>query len=330
MKKTIPILLVVFTMLLIGCDNSNKGNMKADFSVVGNYANISQQGEYALGDHVIAYAKGNSTQKSLYILSANGCMEIAKSQGTLLGIRIWDDHVYYAISERETTDFYDYDISSGKIKKIHSIEGYISTSWAVVDSKLVFESMKGNVHEGEKYTLTLCENGKESAICENSMGFTCINHTIQFVEKHGTGCVLKSFDLTMHETTESATFSSAGTRAYISDYLVLTVPADMSEKYVDVYFKDTKELKKIKMPEYPISISAVDEYVFFIKSNSKKVCRLNTKTGEEISVSEGNHSELYADNCSVVYIYDFQNNCINRMEIDKDGKTQSTEIACTN
>lgn len=248
-----------------------------------------------------------------------------------MGIRIWDNHVYYAIADQENVDFYDYDIDSGKIKNIHSAEGNISTSWAVIDECLIFESMTGSVRDGEKYALTVCENGEERVISENSMGFTCINRTIQFVEKQGTECVFKSFDLTTHEATELEIYASAGAgRAYISDAIVLTVSADMSEKYVNVYFKNSEEIKKIEMPEYPISISVVDEYMFFIKSDSKNICRLNTKTAEEITISEGVHGELYADNCTVVYIYDFQNDCISRMEIGKDGKIQSTEIACTN
>lgn len=67
MKKAIEILLLVFTMLLVGCGSTNKGKMKTDFSVIGNYANISQQGEYALGDHAIAYAKSTSAQQTLYL-----------------------------------------------------------------------------------------------------------------------------------------------------------------------------------------------------------------------------------------------------------------------
>ncbi len=326
-KITFTILLAVLALLLVGC-SSNKGELKADFTVNGNYANISQSGEYALGDHVIAYKNSSSTLQNIYLLSADGCKEIAtKLRGTLSGIRIWNNHVYYAVFLQENTDFYDYDISSRKTKKVHSTEGITSTSWAVVDGKLVFESLNGNLHDGEKYTLTVCEDGKERAISENSLGFTYINGAIQFVEGQGTECVLKSFDLTTHQTTESTAFTCAGTRAYISDSLVLTIPGDMSKKYVNVYFKDTKELKKIELSEYPMSVSVVDEYLFFIKGDSKNVCRLNTKTAEEITLSEGIHGELYADSSSVVYVYDFESDCINRVEIDKAGKTRSTEIA---
>lgn len=77
-----------------------------------------------------------------------------------MGIRIWDNHVYYAIADQESVDFYDYDIDSGKIKNIHSAEGNISTSWAVIDECLIFESTTGSVRDGEKYALTVCENGR--------------------------------------------------------------------------------------------------------------------------------------------------------------------------
>ncbi len=327
MKKLFLILVLLFSLVFAGCNRTFKGDIKTDFSFNGTNVYNTPSQNFALGDKVVAYSKTTGSFDSLYLLNATSSKLIAKKGGSVLGISMNGDHLYCLFAEKNSFVFYNYDMKSEKLHKLHTVKENVSNSWMVVDNVIVYERLNGSIRDGENYSLVIFDGSSETTICNDSMGFSFDGKTILFVEKKESTCALKSFDLTNGRTNEIGSFASSADRAYISPEFVVMVSSEASVQNISIYYVATDEVKVVKLSEHPQICSMVQEYLFFTKDETKNLCRLNMKSNEEIVIKESFSGEVLVDNADVLYVYDFQNDCVNKLELGENGQISNIEIA---